>query len=374
MHSFLRSIARQSLKSLFIHVLSLAALMLPLLAGGAPIEYVVHISVDGLRADAITALGRARAPNFYRLRTEGSFTDNARTDVDYTNTLPNHTSMLTGRGVKGSSGHNYTLNVTPPPSLTIHSNKGEYVKSVFNIAHDNGLLTGLYTSKDKFVIFEKSYPEKIDFYRFNANTSDLVSDYLTAMTSTPFQYSLLHLRVPDSAGHAKTWNLKPGGSYLKAVATIDDMLGEVLKIIESDTTLFGSTAIILTSDHGGQLGSSDHGAATNSDNYTIPFYVWGIGIVAGRDLYSLNRLTRSDPGTAQFSYSDANQPIRNGDAANLALDLLGLGPVPGSTINVSVVPTPDSRISIRPALLEEPKRGAFSRSSAKLTTDQLNLH
>ena len=114
-------------------------------------KHVIAISVDGLRPDAITKLGPDKAPAFHALMKRGSFTFNARTDADYTVTLPNHTAMLTGRGVKGAAGHNYTHNGMPKKDL--HQNKGIYLHSVFDLAHDAGLKTALVAAKAKFIVF-----------------------------------------------------------------------------------------------------------------------------------------------------------------------------------------------------------------------------
>ena len=311
-----------------------------------PVTHVIHISVDGLRPDAVTALGSSNLPNFYRLRTQGAFTDNARADYDYTVTLPDHATELTGRGVLGPTGHNWTDDGDPEPGQTLASNKGSYIAGVFDVAHDNGLSTGEYASKSKFSLFATSWDgingapdvtgpdngrNKIDVYVNDSDTSELVNTFVADMSDQPLNYAFIHLADPDAAGHDSGWDITPGSEYSDAVKTIDDRLETIFALIDGDSQLAGHTALILTADHGGS--GDSHSDPEVPEDYTIPFYVWGPGVMSGADLYALNPATRLNPGTGRPDYSGPLQPVRNGEAANVALKLLGLGPVPGSTID-----------------------------------------
>jgi hypothetical protein len=317
------------------------------------VTFVIHVSVDGLRADAVPALGAALAPNFHRLRREGVFTDNARSDATSTCTLPNHTTQMTGRFQAGAEGHNWTENVDTVDPVTLHSNRGFYIAGVFDQAHDRGLRTGLFANKSKFSLFERSWNDtygapdvtgeddgkgKIDRYLYDADVTSLATTFIADMGTEPYHYALLHLNQPDAAGHAHGWDLSlsPPSGYLEAVMDVDDKLGALLALVESDPTLAGRTALIVTADHGGHLGSTHHGAPTgcwDAESSVVPFMVWGPGVASGEDLYALNPATRVDPGGKTPSETAPDQPIRNGDAANLALDLLGLKPIVGSTID-----------------------------------------
>ncbi len=330
-----------------------AAVFVSPAAYAGTINHVIHVSVDGLRPDAITNLGATDVPNFYRMRTEGAFTDNARTDYDMTVTLPNHVTQMTGRGVGGAAGHGWTSNSDPAAGQTLHTNKGSYVAGVCDVVHDNGLRTGVYASKTKFSLFDTSWNavngalditgpdngrDKVDTYLYNGNTATLTTTLVNHMKANPFSYAFLHLTDPDSVGHSSGWNPAPGTPYSNIIKTMDGRLGAIFAMIDGDVRFQSRTAVILTADHGGY--GYDHSNAAQRENYTVPFYVWGPGVPAGGDLYAMNPTTRLDPGTGRPPYpgsirppSPARQPIRNGEAANLALDLLGLGPVPGSTIN-----------------------------------------
>jgi hypothetical protein len=317
-------------------------------AGAGPIDHVIHVSVDGLRPDAITALGPANLPNFYRMRTEGAFTDNARTDYDYTVTLPDHATQLTGRGVLGDTGHGWTENSDPAPGETLASNKGFYIAGAFDVAHDYGLRTGEYASKSKFSLFATSWDanngamdvtgtdngrNKIDICVITGDTAALVNALAANMATQALDYVFVHLGDPDATGHDSGWDPTPGSPYSDAVKAVDDRLGVIFSLATTNAQLAGRTAIVLTADHGGYL--DDHSDPTLPQDYTVPFYVWGPGVIAGGPLYTLNPTTRLDPGMDRPTYSAPVQPIRNGEAANVSLKLLGLPPVPGSTIDAA---------------------------------------
>lgn len=340
---------RDNLSITLVFVLLAALAVLPVAQVIAQqADYVIHISVDGLRPDAITTLGPVDAPNFYRMRTQGAFTDNARADYAITVTLPDHASQLTGRVVFGTKGHGWGGDEDPKPGQTLASNKSSYVAGVFDVVHDNGLRTGEYAGKTKFSLFATTWnatngapdaigtdqgKNKIDRFVINTNDSAvLVATLATDMMARPMQYVFLHLTDPDTTGHSNGWGgLTPAAPYLNTIKDMDCRLGSIFAMIDHNTQLVGRTAIILTADHGGF--GKDHADAAQLEDYAIPFYVWGPGVLPGADLYALNAGNRLDLGKGRTNYSAVVQPIRNGEAANVALKLLGLGPVPGSTIN-----------------------------------------
>lgn len=310
-----------------------------------PHTFVLHISVDGLRPDVIENLGYARLPQFYRMQEEGSYTHNARTDYDLTVTLPNHTSQLTGRPVLGALGHGWVGNsfVT---GTSFHENKGSYVASVFDVVHDHGLRTALLSGKSKFQIYLDSYgtehggidligedngTAKIDYGLLQLDQALEVNALIASFQGAPHHYTFFHFANTDAAGHSTGWTIEPESVYALAVQSVDADLGRIFAAIEASPVMAGNTTVLLTSDHGGT--DFHHASPDVVTNFTIPFYAWGRGVAAGRNLYDLNLDRRQHPGVQRIPPSAPLQPIVNGDAANVACRLLGLPPVPGSSIN-----------------------------------------
>jgi hypothetical protein len=290
------------------------------LAGGVPEDArVLVISVDGLASWAVTPTA---APNLTGLLADGAGTLDARTEVEQTVTLPNHTGMVTSERVDAAAGgHGVTWNETEPGR-----NVAPGVSSMFQVVHAAGGSSAVYAGKDKFELWTRAWPGTIDDFRISGD-EDVSTDQAIASVRSGRDLTFLHLKGPDELGHLSGWG---SPAYLGAVTDADADIGRAIDAITADPDLADRMVVIVTADHGGVRGTDNHVDATSPQDYTIPFVVWGAGIADG-DLYDLNPDYR-DPGATRPTY-DGPLPVRNADVANLVTGLLGLGPVPGSELD-----------------------------------------
>jgi hypothetical protein len=288
---------------------------------------VLAISVDGLNLAALGRLGKDRTPVLHRLLAEGASTRDARTERELTLTLPNHTGMVTGRRIDASrGGHGVTWN-DHRPRTTVQRAAGHGVASVFSVVHTAGGESAVFTGKEKFTIFDRSWPAGVDDLTYDEDPLALVKAARRDLRREDRALTFFHLATPDVVGHDEGF-MTP--AYLEAVARTDRLLGMLVRAIEADEELRREVVVVLTADHGGQ--GRDHFDETRYANYRVPFLVWGPGIEhAG--LYAINPDRRA-PGRSRTSYAGA-QPVRNGDLANVVTGLLGLDPVPGSEFGVT---------------------------------------
>jgi hypothetical protein len=332
-------------------------------ARAAQVNHVIHMSLDGLGGfylQFFVTNAPARFTNFNRIIAEGASTMNARSDYDFTETMPNHVTIFTARPVRqpGSEPvhHGWELNSDLPPA-TIHDFANAavpYKSSFFDVAHDYGRTTALIAGKVRFALCDRSYNatagaldtvaeggdngrDKIDSAtvptsgdvsgnNFTNHVNVLVQDLTN---SSPKHYTFIHLAEPDLTGHASGWR---SAAFSNRVAQIDGQLGRILAAIENNPVLSNNTAFIITADHGGAGNPAvpnNHTDAQYLTNYTIPFLIWGPGVPANTNAYVLFA-NRADPGTNRTDYNAVPQPLRNADSGNLALAMLGLPPIPGS--------------------------------------------
>ena len=198
-------------------------------ASAGEITRVVVISVDGLASGAITQLGATGTPTLHRLMAEGASTLNARTEVEMTVTLPNHTSMVTGRRVdRALGGHGVTWDDDRLVPRTVQAAAGHPVSSVFTSLRAAGLESALFAAKTKFSLFTRSWPLGLQRTTIDADNAALVRATRRDLATQDRALTFLHLSLPDVAGHAQGW-MSP--AYLTAVRQSDALIGRMLTTI-----------------------------------------------------------------------------------------------------------------------------------------------
>lgn len=225
--------------------------------------YVIVVSVDGLRPDAI---GERETPVLFRMAQTGSYSLTARTIMP-SNTLPSHTSMLTG---ESPERHHVSWNNVPAAKFDTVE-----VPTIFGVARARGYRTAAFFSKAKFHTLQRV--GTLDYSQapggwFGKWASDrTVSDVERYLDESRPNLLFVHLSDPDTAGHDKGWM---GDEYRRAVAAADAAVGRLLVAADS---AYGprNYSVIVSADHGGH----DRGHGTDDPrDVTIPWIAWGKGV------------------------------------------------------------------------------------------------
>ncbi len=315
------------------------------------VERAILVSIDGLGGRYLMAqFNKGKLPSFDLLRKTGSSTLNARSDYENNYTLPNHTSMLTGRPVErdldlpADVHHGFTINGVVDASYTLHNSGNpalKYVSSIFDVAHDHGKKTCMYAGKLKFMAFSNSYNaqngavdsvgadngrNKLDrVVILEDNTEQLISTAETDLAGGVCDFAFIHIADMDTPlGHSYGWGTE---AWYEGLDRVDAWIGRLARFASPNDA--GSPfGLVVTADHGGTTGG--HGDPTEIWDYQIPFFAVGPGFTPNSDIYAIASAKRCDPELVRPRYSVTPQPVRNADAANAVSAMLGLPPVPGS--------------------------------------------
>ncbi|KIQ53842.1 hypothetical protein SY28_11760 [Meiothermus taiwanensis] len=216
----------------------------------------MYVTIDGLRPDALEA---APAPTLQTLMREGAFTLNARS-VYPSLTLPCHMSLFHSLPPER---HNVLTNTYVPMARP--------VPGLFEVLRQARKRSGMFYSWEPLRDLARPLSlsvAKLIAYEHNPEVSDrrVVEAALPYLRSGELDFTFLYLGSVDEVGHLEGW-MSP--AYLRQVAHVDALLGQVLAGLPPETVL------LVMSDHGGH--QRMHGTERPED-MTVPFIAWGPGV------------------------------------------------------------------------------------------------
>ncbi len=229
-------------------------------------ERVVVVSVEGLRADAVTRYG---PPTLSRLAAEGASL--LATTVLPTLTVPAHLSMWSGVSPDRHGVQNDTLRFTPEMAslnpVFKRSREGGFGAAAF--VSDQGPLSGFGELLSCRLAFG------LDSLALVPPTARAAVDgALPSIAASDLELLFLHLPDPDGAGHRFGFT---SAQYGEAVQAVDSALSDLVDALDPATTL-----LLVTAPHGGggAFGDRLHGSSHPADR-EIPLILWGAGARAG---------------------------------------------------------------------------------------------
>lgn len=239
----------------------------------AGVEHVLIVGFDGLSPRGIEA---AATPRMDALIAAGAHTYTARA-VMPTESAPNWASMIMGAGPEQ---HGVLKNGWPVPFArlkpSVEGPQGIF-PTIFSILREQrpaSRISVIYDWDGFGMLLQRKMVD--DFINGNLE-DDTTAQAVSVIVAQKPTLTFVHLDHIDHALHGVGFMTEP---YLAAVAKGDMLLGQLLDALQT-AGISETTAIIITSDHGGK----DKGHGGNSlDEYTIPWILSGAGAARGKTI------------------------------------------------------------------------------------------
>jgi len=256
-------------------LLLLAACHKPEAVAPPPRPSILLVTLDTTRADAVTP---DVAPSFNAIAKSARRFSFAYTAVPQT--LPSHTSMMTGLYPGGHGVHENGRYLSPKQSLLaerLHANgyRTAAFVSAFALARRFGLARG-------FDMYDDDVPQPRE-ERSARDTTDRALAWLGKPSTQPafvwVHYYEPHFPYEPPEPYRTRFAGKP---YLGEVATMDEQLG---RLVAAFRQRFGANAaVIIVGDHGeglGDHGEQQHGNLMYQATMHVPLLIAGPGVGAG---------------------------------------------------------------------------------------------
>ena len=257
--------------------------------GTIPVEDVLLVTVDTLRADALgfSPNERAETPALDRLAAAGWVYSNAH--AHSVMTLPSHANLLTGlnpyqHGVRDNTG--FRLPVSMPTAAELFSAAG-FATGAFVAAFPLDARFGLDRG---FEVYDDDYPRDTGRVAVGANQragGEVVERALAwwRLHSGERRFAWVHLYDP----HAPYAPPEPfasrfaGDPYAGEVAATDAFLRPLLDLVTDREA--PPALVVFTSDHGealGDHGEKTHGLFAYEATLRVPLVLWAPGVEPAR--------------------------------------------------------------------------------------------
>jgi choline-sulfatase len=269
--------------------------------GGPPVDRIVLVTLDTVRADYIGSYGAAQAhtPNFDTVATAGVRFDSAISPTPLT--LPSHASLMTaldppGHGVRHNGIYRLSGEI---PTLAERLRAAGFATAAFVGAL---VLDARFGLDRGFDAYDDAMSDRLSGHvGYAERTADSVADAALAwLDQAPDKFFLwihfydAHAGYDPPLGFASAFASRP---YQGEIAFVDSQFGRVLAELERRWP-DGGTLLVVTADHGESLG--EHAEATHSYSVydatqRIPLIMSGPGLPHGHVVGETVRLVDVAP-------------------------------------------------------------------------------